>query len=256
MPEPAIGAQVYTIRQHLRTPADIAESFARIRRIGYTTIQLAGLGPIEPAELARIAADCGLDIVGSHGGWERFLTDLDGIIQEHKLWNCKHPGIWGLEPEYLSRDGIDRFIGELHPVAAKLADAGMDFSYHNHAHELADCNGKNWLETLYESTSASELKVQLDLYWVRHGGQDPLEWLKRYPGRQPLVHIKDYTVTDDGEKRFAEIGSGELDWAMLMKTCEEMGVQYAIVEQDDCYGRDPFESLAISYNYLKELGWA
>ena len=148
MGKPVLGAQLYTVRNCTQTVADIRETFRRVKDIGYTAAQISGFGPVDPAELDRAVRDSGLIIEATHVAWDRFLKDLDGLIDQHRRWGCVHPAIGGLPPEYFTAEGLDRFIRELAPVAERLAAAGMDFSYHNHHHESARCGRRSWLDQL------------------------------------------------------------------------------------------------------------
>jgi sugar phosphate isomerase/epimerase len=234
----------------------VAETFKKVAEIGYSNVQVSGIGgEVDPKDVARIAQDNGLEISCTHIGFNRFLEDIDGVIEQHQLWNCKHPAIGGLGAEYHCAEGVKRFIDELRPVAAKLAEAGMDFSYHNHSHELVKYGDRTWLAMLYEDAPGDVVKAEIDTYWITHGGGDPAAWITKCAGRQPLMHLKDMCITEQREQRFAEIGEGNLNWSAIMAAAEQSGVEYALVEQDRTYDRDPFESLAISYRNLKAMGW-
>jgi len=255
MSKPVVGAQLYTVREFAKTLPEIVETLGKVRKCGYTAVQLSGLGPVDPKDLAAAAEEAGIDIVATHVGWQRFLEEIDSVIEEHKVWNCTHAAIGGLPGEYHSEEGIRRFADELPPVAERLAKEGLDFSYHNHSQELAHYGGRCWLEMLYERVDAKYLKAEIDTYWITAGGGDPAAWVRRYPGRQPLLHLKDMIVLPDRTQRFAEIGEGNLNWPAILEAAETSNVEYLLVEQDQCYDRDPFESLAISYRNLKEMGY-
>ena len=255
MLENVVVAQLYTVRKFTQTIEGVAESLKRVADIGYSAVQISGFGPVDPKEVAKLVEDNGLTVASTHMNWERFLNDLDGVIEEHLLWKCEHPAIGGLFGEdYRGPDGVKRFVDELGPVAEKLAAVGMDFSYHNHNHEFAKYEGKTWLEMLFDATDASLLNFELDVYWVQAGGGDPAYWVEKCAGRQPLLHLKDMAVTPTREVRFAEIGEGNLNWPAILKAAAEGGVDWYCVEQDQCYERDPFDSLALSYRNLNAMG--
>jgi sugar phosphate isomerase/epimerase len=249
-----IGAQLYTVTKYTQTIPDIAKTFKKISNIGYDGVQISAIGRVEPEKVAEIAEDTGLKIAGTHIDWNRFLNDLDGVIAENKIWDCNHAATGGLPSLYHSLEGINQFLQELEPITNKLASEDIDFSYHNHNHELSRCGKKPWLEVLYEKASPKMLKAELDVYWIQAGGGDPVFWIKRCAGREPLIHLKDMTVTSRGEQRYAEIGEGNMNWPAIIQAAEESGVEWYLVEQDNCYDRNPFESLTISYNNLKALG--
>jgi sugar phosphate isomerase/epimerase len=255
MAKPVVGAQLFTLREYTKTIADVAETFRKVKDIGYRTVQISGFGPVDPAEVAKLVADTGITVAATHIGWPRFLNELDAVIAEHKMWGCRHPAIGGLPGEYRGKDGVKRFLDELAPVAEKLAAEGMDFSYHNHNHELVKYDGETWLGMLYDGASPEMLKAEIDTYWIQAGGADPADWVRRCGGREPLLHLKDMCVTEEREQRFAEVGEGNLNWPAILREAEAGGVEYLLVEQDNCYGADPFDCLATSYRNLKEMGY-
>ncbi|MFQ5810482.1 MAG: sugar phosphate isomerase/epimerase family protein [Armatimonadota bacterium] len=249
-----VGAQMYTVRDFCKTLPDIEESCKKVAEIGYTSVQISGFGPADPKDVARIMEDCGLTVASTHTAWPRFREDLDGVIEEHKLYKCAHPAVGGVPPHYRSLDGLKQLLDELAPIAEGLAAEGMDFSYHNHNQELVKCGDRTWLAMLYEDGSPDVVKAEIDTYWIQAGGGDPAEWVRKCAGREPLLHLKDMCMTAEREQRFAEVGEGNLNWPAIMEAAEAGGVEYYLVEQDQCYDRDPFESLAISYRNLAAMG--
>ena len=137
-------------------------------------------------------------------------------------------------------------------TGAMLRRAGMTLCYHNHAHEFFQCNGGTVLDDLFARTSPEHLQAELDIHWVQAGGGDPAEACRRLSGRLPLLHVKDYTVTAQGDRQFAEVGHGNLNIPEILAAAEAAGCQWFIVEQDTCPG-DPFECIARSFDYLKGL---
>ena len=254
MIENVVGAQLYTVREFTKDIQGVAESMKKVADIGYTTVQTSGFGPVDPKEVAKIAEDNGLAIVSTHTNWDRFLNDLDAVIEEHLLYKCSHPAIGSLPGEYGFADGVRRFIDELGPIVERLDQVGMDFSYHNHNHEFARYGDKTMMQMLYEEADPSVLKFAVNVYWVQAGGADPALWVRKCAGREPLLHLKDMRVTPQREQRFAEVGEGNLNWEAILAAAKESGVEWYLVEQDRCYDRDPFESLAISYRNLRAMG--
>ena len=250
-----LGAQLYTVRETLKNTADMRTSLKKVAEMGYHAVQLSGHSGLSPGDLADALEENGLTASATHTAWDRCLKDLDSVIKEHKMWKCPHVGIGSLPADYRNRGGIDRFLEELTPIARSLAAEGMDFSYHNHSQELAKVDGRTWLETLYERANPALLKAEIDVYWIQHGGGDPAEWIRKLSGRQSLIHLKDMIVTPERVQRFAAIGQGNLNWPRILQEAKNAGVEWYLVEQDDCYGADPFECLSDSYNFLKNMGY-
>lgn len=256
--KPRIGAQLYTVREFCKTPDGIADTMKKIAAIGYQFVQVSGIAPAFLAQAGKLAADAGLTVAATHIGWDRFQTGLDQAIAEHRAMGCRHLAVGGMPKEYGTPEGIQRLAAELGPVAQALAAAGMDFSYHNHDHEFIKFDGKSWLARLYDAIPPALLKAEVDTFWVQSGGGDPAQWVRRLGPRQPLLHLKDmvWARTEKGyERRFAEVGEGNLNWQAIFAAAEQSGVEFMLVEQDQCYGRGPFESLAISYRNLRAFGY-
>jgi sugar phosphate isomerase/epimerase len=257
MAKHVLGAQLYTVREFCKTIPDIAATFKKITAIGYRAVQISGVGPVDPKELSAVLKDNGLTAACTHMPWKRFLDDLDNVIAEHKLWNCTHAAIGLLPREYHSSEGIRLFLDQLPPVAGRLKAEGMDFSYHNHSGEFVRFDGSLMLDTLMQETSPDVLKMEIDTYWVQAGGGNPAKWIRKAAGRIPLLHLKDYAMAlGEPHPRMAAIGEGNLDWPEILVAAKDAGVQWYLVEQDDCYGRDPIDCLAASYRNLRQMGLA
>ena len=254
MSELGAGAQLYTVRDYTRTPQGVAETLRRVRAIGYRAVQVSAFGPIDPKEVARLAREQGLQIAATHFAWSEFRTDLARMIDVHRLWGCRHAAIGGLPQEYYAAGGAARFAAELAPIAEQLAAAGIDFSYHNHNHELVRYGNTTWLHQVYAAAPAEHLKAELDLYWLTAGGADPAQWVSDLGARQPITHFKDMVVLPDRTQRFAAVGAGNLNWPRIVAACRAAGVEWAMVEQDQTYGVDPFAELAESYRNLQAMG--
>lgn len=249
--ESGIAAQLYTVRDFLTTPADIAVALRRIKQIGYPAVQLSGLGPIETKELASILRGEGLVAAATHVGIDEIQRDLPRIIDEHHLLQCKHTAIAWLPGEYHNAEGYARFARIGSEYAKKLGAEGISLSYHNHSFEFEKYDGKTGLQIIYELADPL-LKAEIDTYWVQHGGGNPVSWLKLLNGRMTIVHLKDLGIVNS-EQVMAEVGEGNLDWPAIISACQQAGVKWYAVEQDTCR-RDPFESLAISLRNLKDMG--
>ena len=248
-----LAATLYTLRAYTKAPWDITRTLKKVRSIGYESVQLSGLGPIDPSELKTILDGEGLSVCATHVSYERLEKELDVVVEEHRLWGCRHIAIGSLPEAYREDDGFSRFAKESHEVSGQLKKAGMTFSYHNHNWELERIDGRTGLDILVEESDPS-LYFEIDTYWIQAGGGDPASWIRRVKDRAPLVHLKDMTVSER-KPVMAEVGEGNLNWDGILEACRESNVEWYIVEQDWCE-RDPFESIAISLRNLKELGLA
>jgi sugar phosphate isomerase/epimerase len=247
-----IGAQLYTLRDYLKTPEDIAKSLKKVREIGYEVVQLSGLGPIDTKELKKILDGEGLTVCMNRVSFQRLQNELEQVIWENQYLRCKYVAVGSMPEEYRNQEGYAKFAKDATAAGEKLAEAGLVFGYHNHSFELEKYNGKTGLEIFYEASDPRFVVAELDTYWLAHGGSDPIVWIDKLADRIPVVHLKDMTIIDN-QQVMAEVGEGNLNWPGILKACQKSRVQWYVVEQDICQ-RNPFESLAISFRNLKQMG--
>ncbi|HID10637.1 MAG TPA: sugar phosphate isomerase/epimerase [Candidatus Latescibacteria bacterium] len=252
MPHTMIGAQLYTLRDYLRTPGEIAKTLGEVRKIGYEAVQISGLGPIEPCELRKILDDEGLYACATHTGYERLVKETQRVIEEHEVLGALYVACPGLPPEYHNEEGYKKAARELSKAGKALKENGLTLSYHNHHLEFERYGGKVGLEILLDEGNPEYLQAEIDTYWVQYAGADPTAWCLKLKGRLPLVHLKDMGVKE-GKQVMAEVGEGNLNWEAILKACREAGTQWYLVEQDVCQ-RHPLESLRISLENLKKMG--
>lgn len=249
-----LAAQLYTLRDVMRTPEQIDIGFARLSADGWQAVQASGLGPIEPARLRETADRHGLNICATHNSLERLLCDLDNLLREHEVLGCRYMGLGAMPDEYRgSREGFEAFAGTISPIAARIRDAGRVFVYHNHHFEFARFGAVTGMDILLQNFGDA-VQFEPDTYWVQAGGGDVVAWLGKLAGRIDVVHFKDMVyVPEEGQQAMAEVGEGNLNWPGIMAACAEGFVRWHVVEQDVCR-RDPFESLKLSLGNLRRMG--
>jgi sugar phosphate isomerase/epimerase len=253
MNRPVLAAQLYTVRQSTQTAPELAETLKKVRAIGYTAVQVSGIGPIPDDQVAKMAVDAGVTICITHPPFQMLWQEIDAVIARHKLWNCQNVALSWMPNEYHgTQEGFMKFAREANLVGKRLYDAGLTFSYHNHSFEFCRFGSRNGLELLFEETDPRYLRATIDTYWIQHGGANPVDWILKMKQRMPVVHLKDMLIRDD-QQEMAEVGQGNMNWKAILAACVEAGVQWYAVEQDICRG-DPFDSLKISYDYLHAMG--
>jgi sugar phosphate isomerase/epimerase len=250
-----IGVQMYTIREFLKTPQDIKQSLKRIKEMGFDLVQLSGLGPCDTNELTGMLNETGIEACGTHSPWDRVADpkELDKLIDEHKKLGCSQIGI-GIKPNIYpdTYEGYTDFIKKLNEICEQVTGAGLGFGYHNHELEFMRFNGKCAIDRLIEE--CPKLEFTLDVFWVQAGGKDPCEYIDKLKNRIRILHLKDYRV-NGRQRQYAEIGEGNLDWPGIFSRCNQYNIPYAVIEQDADFLKDPFDSLALSMDFLIKNGY-
>lgn len=250
-----IGAQYYTLREFAKNIEDFDETCRKVKEIGYKIVQISGT-PLKAAEMKEVLDKYDLKVVTTHRGFDDFKNNLAEIMDYNRTLGCELCGVGSMPNEYRSGEGVVKFIKETNEIAKELKKEGLFFGYHNHAFEFAKFDGKLMMDRLIEETDPESVKFIVDTYWLQFGGQDPADFIRNLGERAMAIHFKDYHINPD--KNFGvemcEVGEGNLNWDEIIKACDDVGAKWALVEQDIC-NRDPFESMKMSYEYLKTKGF-
>jgi sugar phosphate isomerase/epimerase len=247
-----VAAQLYTLRDHLKTPSDIAASLKKVREIGYEAVQVSGMGAIDEDELVRICDGEGITICATHEPTDTILNDPQRVVERLQKLNCKYTAV--PYPNGLTFDSVqvvEEFAARINKAGEVLYNNDQVLMYHNHQIEFVRVNGQLVLEILYDATDPNYLQGEIDTYWVQYGGGDPVDWCQRLQNRLPVIHLKDYAITPDNKPIMAEIGYGNLNWPAILDAAEEAGCEWFVVEQDVTPG-DPFDSLRLSFEFLND----
>ncbi len=280
-----IGVQSSTIKGSFGEIGTF-ETLRKVTEIGYHAIEISqvAMTPENVAEMRRARDELGLRITSlsamltTPAGlvFDSLTEDYDKIVADCHALETSILRIGMLPFEAMtSLDGVLGFARQANTIARRLAEDGIDLYYHNHHIEFARFDGRYMLDLIAET--APDIGLELDVHWIHRGGLDPVAVLAAYAGRVRLVHLKDYRIGTlpatalaalaagdtasfmaafTGVVQFAEVGEGNLEWRPIIDQALASGAQYLLVEQDETYGRDPFESLAISRANLVRLGYA
>ncbi|OAM90513.1 sugar phosphate isomerase/epimerase [Termitidicoccus mucosus] len=247
-----VALQLYTLRDHCRDAAQFAATAKRVREIGYTAVQISGVGPIPESELVAITRGEGLSICATHEPGPKILDETGAVIDRLQALGCRntaYPNLAGID---LADAGqLETLARKLDAAGARLRAAGLTLGYHNHACEFARFRDTTIFEYLLSRTDPRNLVSELDTFWVWYGGHDVVDWCRRLRGRLPFIHLKDYGITVGNHHEYREIGAGSLPFPKIIAEAEAGGCEWFIVEQDETPG-DPFVSVRQSFEYIRD----
>lgn len=150
-----IGAQLYTVRDFCQTEGDLACSLEKIAKMGYTTVQVSGIGKIDPLRLRELCDENGLSIVLTHNDPNRIINDTDRLIEEHNILGCDYIGLGAMPPKYQNFFWVEHFARDFREPAKKIAAAGKLLMYHNHNFEFEKGpDGRRLIEILMDDMAA------------------------------------------------------------------------------------------------------
>ena len=257
-----LAVQMYTIRDFVKTGSGFAESLDKIKKMGYYAVQLSAVGAMEgekpeisAKEARKMLDDHGIKCIATHIGWHALQHEIDREIETHQILGCDFTAIGSIPGSYGEKgaEGYSQFVRDADPIIARLKAAGIRFGYHNHAFEFLRIGpGRKTLFDLFIEAENPDFLLEQDVYWTDHAGVNPVRIFERAPGRQPVIHVKDKEIDENGQPVMAPIGEGNLDWEGLLPACDTAGVEWLCIEQDTCR-RDPFDCLRSSFEFLTPM---
>jgi len=244
-----IGLQLYSVREDCAK--DLPGTISAVADMGYAGVEFAGYYDYSAKELRKMLDDTGLKCCSTHTGLDTLLGDaLAQTIEFNQILDNKFLIVPGLPEERRNSHSAWLETAELfNELAEKVKPHGMQVGYHNHFHEFTAMEGELPWDTFFGNTS-SEVIMQLDTGNAMHGGADPVPFLKQYPGRATIVHLKEYSATNDR----ALIGEGEIKWKEVLELCHSIaGTEWYIVEQES-YAYPPLECAKRCLENLHQMG--
>lgn len=233
---------------------DFWGTMERVAAIGYQGVE-GVYGPLLEGDVEanlRRFHDLGLQVLTVSASREQLRDSLGEIIATARALQAPRVSVWWGPCE--TKESLLADAALYNAAGAQLAAEGLKLCYHNHEHELKTAfNGVAALDILAEHTDPRALSFELDIAWLTFGGADPVSVLRRMAGRVPAIHVKDLWALDERGK-FTAVGTGVVRIQESVRAASETGVEWAVVEQDHLRNLGVYDTLALSYLYLKEAG--
>ncbi len=261
-----VGLQLYTVRDLMKK--DFEGTIAKVAQIGYKELEFAGYFAKSPQEVRAILDGNKLTSPSEHVPYDTIEKKWPETLEAaHTIGQTFIVCPWIDVSQRKEGDGWKHAAEAFNRAGEAAQKAGIQFAYHNHAFEFEPSDtlgGKMPYDFLLENTDPKLVKMEMDLCWITVGGQDPVKYFDRYPGRFPLVHVKDWITKGPGGNDYGgatgaskkpghmtDVGQGEIDFKRIFAQSGKAGIEHYFVENDE--PKSPFDDLKISYDYLAKL---
>jgi sugar phosphate isomerase/epimerase len=245
-----IALMMYSL--HTLTEKDFLGTLPKAAEVGYRDIQLTGVFNTEASVLKAALDANGLTARSAHQRFASLQEDFDKWVKYYHTIGCTSLMTVGVPEEYRKdADSWKRAAADINTMGKKLKAEGFRFGYQNHDFELAPLGDRNALEILIEETDPDLFFIELEAYWLFYCDVDPAAFVRRYPGRFDIIHIKD--MKEPHSKDNTELGTGVIDLPSLVKACKSVGGTKIFAVKQENYTMPPLESVKISLEYLKKL---
>jgi sugar phosphate isomerase/epimerase len=256
------GLQLHTVRTELQK--DFVRTIEKVASIGYTEVEFAGYFNHPPKEIRQLLDRLRLIAPGAHVPYDSLIDSLGKTIDDALILGHRYIVLPGVD-ENLRRtiDDWKRIADNLNRAGEVTRKSEIQIVYHNHEAELVPLNGVIPYHMLLEECQPDLVGMEMDVCWIVVGGHDPFGYFLKYPGRFPLLHLKDVMKAKLPEGKdinsiplrdrfiMSDVGSGFIDWKSLLAAAAISGTRHCFVEHD--HPETPVESVETSYRYLKNL---
>ncbi|HET6765834.1 MAG TPA: sugar phosphate isomerase/epimerase [Chitinophagaceae bacterium] len=248
------GIQLWSVRDDLAK--DSKGVLKQLSSYGYKQIESfeGGKGMfwgMSNTEFKSYMDELGMKIISSHcditKDFDKKAADAAAIGMNYLICPWKGP--------QKDLDAFKKFADEFNQKGEICKKNGIRFAYHNHDYSFVTMNGEMGQDVMMKNTDPNLVDFELDMYWVVAGGQDIETWLKKYPKRFRLGHVKDRKkgATAADKDASTDLGTGSIDYAKILKTAKKEGMEYFIVEQERWDGTTPMQAAATDAAYMKSL---
>lgn len=271
-----VAVQVYSVRTDAEH--DLADTLRKIKEMGYDGVEFAGLYGYSPDYIKGLIDGIGLVPVSAHIPLNDMLADPEKTFADYSKIGIKYAAVPYVTEE--RRPGAEKFeqtiedIKKLGEIAKKY---GIQLLYHNHDFEFKKVDGEYGLDILYKEVPTELLQTEIDTCWVNVAGENPADYILKYTGKSPVVHLKDFYMSgkpagqlyaligldEDEEKEkepskfeFRPVGHGMQDMPAILDASVKAGAEWVVVEQDEpSMGLSRMDSIKASIEYMRSIGW-
>jgi sugar phosphate isomerase/epimerase len=242
-----IGIQLYSVRELFAV--DPVGTLKQLAGMGYQEVELGKWDTRTVTDMRNALDKSNMKAPSAHVPIEMLRENLSLVSGNAKILGVKYVVCPSLPDELQTIGGYKQVAPILSQAGNVLRRSGITLAYHNHEYEFKDQDGQKGYDILLDESDKDVVKMELDIFWARKGGVDPLDYFKRYPGRFPLIHVKDMAA--DGS--MVDVGAGVIDWKSIFRHADQAGIKHYFVEHDD--PPSPMGFARASYDYLRGLRW-
>ena len=252
-----IGLELYSLREKFKT--DVPGALATIKSWGIHEIEGGGTYGLPLDEYKKLLAQNDLKMISIGADYNILAKNPQEAINQAKAFGAKfivctwipHNG------DEFSIEDIKKAIDVFNTAGKQIHDAGLSFCYHPHGYEFRPFEGGTLFDYLVKHTDPKYVNFEMDVYWVKHPGQDPVALMQKYPTRFILMHLKDRRPGTEGnqngrapEETNVVLGQGDVNIAAVMKEAKRIGIKHYFIEDES---PNPEQQVPQSLAFLRQL---
>ena len=254
--EGRVGLQLYSLREQFKK--DVPGTLDQVRAFGITNVELAGTFGVTPGKFKEQLDARQLKAISGHFSYEQFRDHLDDVAREAKLLGLEYAGCaWIPHKEPFDEKHCRDAAAVFQRAGEALAKHGIKFFYHTHGYEFLPHGDGTLFDLLMAQTKPEYVRIEMDVFWIVHPGQDPVQFLEKYGKRIDLMHVKDMKRGTprgfDGKSDVTNnvvLGEGITDWPNVFRAAQKAGVKWYFIEDES---PESVAQIPRSLRYLENL---
>jgi len=252
-----LGVQLYSVRNAISK--DVPGTLARVRALGFREVELAGTYGLTASQFHADLDRAGLRATSMHVGYERLRDSLSAVLDDARTLGVQYVGTAWIPHNDgpLTEEGARRAAADFSAWGRAARERGLQFFYHVHGYEFQPgASGAVPMDILMRETPDDAVKFEMDVFWISRPGADPVAWLRKYPTRWRLLHLKDMkkgtptnvnTGSANPEETEVPLGTGQIDYRGVLRTARDVGVEKYFIEDETA---EPFATMPLSVQWL------
>lgn len=254
--EGPVGLQLYSLRDQFKQ--DVGKTLDQVRSFGVTNVELAGTYGLPPEKFKEQLDARHIKAISSHFSYEQCRDDVEGVVRQAKLFGLEYAGCaWIPHKDPFDEKTCREAAAVFNRAGEALAKHGIKFFYHTHGYEFRPYRDGTLFDLLMAETNPEYVRIEMDVFWIVHPGQDPVKLLEKYGKRFELMHVKDMKRgTPGGFTGHSEVtnnvvlGEGIIDWPRVFRAAKKAGVKWYFIEDES---PTSVEQIPRSLRYLEKL---
>jgi sugar phosphate isomerase/epimerase len=232
------GLQLYSLRNQFAK--DAPGTMAKVKAMGFKNVEMAGTLGLSFPELIKLLAQNELNVVSFGGDYERLEKSPQRLVDEARSYGAQYVVcFWIPHDSIFTVEDADKAVAVFNAAGKVVSQNGMIFCYHPHGYEFKPYLNGTLFDYMMEKLDKRYVYLELDVFWIKQAGQDPLQLLKKYSNRFVLLHLKDRKIgtsdTDNGHGDLESnvvLGSGDVGIAEIMKEAKRLGIKHYFIEDE------------------------
>jgi sugar phosphate isomerase/epimerase len=251
-----IGMQLFSFDKQLNK--DPSYMLKKVAAMGFREVEWGGNLGIPAKKFRELLDQNNLKMVGIAATFEQLTENPMAVVDSAQVFDAQYATCYIIPHKGpFSIEDVNNAVATFNKAGKVLKENGISLCYHIHGFEFIPYKGETLFDYFIRGLDPAYANIEMDVFWVKHAGQDPVQWLQKYPNRFPLMHLKDrkpgtpgnHTGSADAESNVA-LGAGDVGIEAIMKIAAQKGVKHFFIEDEST---DPEQQVPKSLQYMKSI---